>query len=141
MTAPNETEAAERPLSRDILDYCRARIVGRRGLLILAAAGVFAGIALNWSWLVAAGIAPILIAVLPCLAMCGIGMCMNKLTGGSCEQQSSAGDSHRPSAAAPRQSRAVSGSGAVPVVRPRPLSRSRKRPARKRQTRKSTEAS
>jgi hypothetical protein len=41
-----------------------------------------AGIAFNWSWLVAAGIAPILLAVLPCAVMCGLGLCMNRLFSG-----------------------------------------------------------
>ena len=36
------------------------------------------GLAFNWSWLVAAGFASIIIAVLPCVAMCGLGLCMAK---------------------------------------------------------------
>ena len=39
-------------------------------LIVLA---VVIGAALNWSWLVAVGIAPLLITVLPCAAMCGLG--------------------------------------------------------------------
>ena len=46
------------------------------GVLVLGAGVLFAGIALNWSWLVAAGIAPILLSTLPCLVMCGLGLCM-----------------------------------------------------------------
>ena len=46
------------------------------GVLVLGAGVLFAGIALNWSWLVAAGIAPILLSTLPCLVMCGLGVCM-----------------------------------------------------------------
>jgi len=53
----------------------RARL-GMRGLMILAAATVAAGLALNWSWVVAIGLAPILLAVLPCAAMCALGLCM-----------------------------------------------------------------
>lgn len=60
---------------------------GRRGLLILAVLALAGGMALNWSWLVAAGIAPILIAALPCLVMCGLGLCMNKMTGGTCDNK------------------------------------------------------
>jgi hypothetical protein len=45
---------------------------------------IAAGLALNWSWLVAVGIAPILIAVLPCLAMCALGLCMSRAGGKSC---------------------------------------------------------
>lgn len=57
---------------------------GRRGLLILAGLAIAAGLALNWSWLVAVGIAPILIAILPCLAMCALGLCMSRAGGKSC---------------------------------------------------------
>lgn len=53
---------------------CFAR--SRRGMLLIAATVLGAGAALNWSWLVAVGIAPLLIAVGPCLAMCALGVCM-----------------------------------------------------------------
>ncbi len=59
----------------------------RRGLMLTAAVVIAGGAALNWSWLVAVGAAPILLAVLPCLAMCGLGLCMKgsgKATGASC---------------------------------------------------------
>ncbi|WP_128943312.1 hypothetical protein [Bradyrhizobium zhanjiangense] len=42
---------------------------------------VIAGTAFGWNWLVAAGIAPVLLSVLPCLVMCGLGLCMNRLIG------------------------------------------------------------
>ena len=50
--------------------------LGRRGWLVLAAAALGAGGALNWGWLTAIGLAPILIAVAPCAVMCGLGLCM-----------------------------------------------------------------
>ncbi len=59
-------------------------IGGRRGLIILAIVIGAAGAALNWGWLVAVGAAPILLAILPCAAMCGLGMCMKKGKGKSC---------------------------------------------------------
>ena len=46
-----------------------------------------AGLAFNWSWLVAAGLAPLLLSVLPCVAMCALGICMSRMTGGSCSKQ------------------------------------------------------
>ena len=49
---------------------------GKRGLIILALAFVAAGTAMNWSWLVAVGLAPLLIGILPCAAMCVLGLCM-----------------------------------------------------------------
>lgn len=54
-----------------------------RVLMVMAAAVVAAGMALNWDRLVAAGIAPILIAVLPCAVMCALGLYMHKAAGGS----------------------------------------------------------
>ena len=48
---------------------------GKKGLIALALAISAAGLALNWDWLVAAGIAPLLITVLPCVVMCGVGVC------------------------------------------------------------------
>ncbi|RVH28084.1 hypothetical protein CN211_25985 [Sinorhizobium meliloti] len=38
------------------------------------------GLAFNWNWLVAAGVAPPLLSVLPCLAMCALGLCMNRMS-------------------------------------------------------------
>lgn len=63
----------------------RVPLASRRGLLTAAVLAIAAGLALNWNWLVATGLAPIVIAVLPCLVMCGLGLCMNKLTGDTCE--------------------------------------------------------
>ena len=45
------------------------------------------GAALNWSWLVAVGVVPLLITVLPCAAMCALGLCMNRMVGGSCSTE------------------------------------------------------
>ena len=59
-------------------------IGGRRGLFVLAIGIAVAGMAMNWGWLVAVGIAPILLVVLPCAAMCALGLCMNKAGGKSC---------------------------------------------------------
>lgn len=46
--------------------------------LTLTAIAMIAGAAFNWSWLVGAGIAPLVVAVLPCVAMCALGLCMAK---------------------------------------------------------------
>jgi hypothetical protein len=47
---------------------------------------------LNWSWLVAVGIAPLLIAIAPCAVMCALGLCMSRMGGQSCSSQSSVAD-------------------------------------------------
>jgi len=69
---------------RDFISVARYHLRGRRGLLALAVVALVAGAALNWSWLVAAGVAPLLLGALPCVAMCALGLCMNKMSGRSC---------------------------------------------------------
>jgi len=65
-------------LSRSIVALLRYHLGGRRGLVLLAVAVLGAGLYLNWGWLVAAGIAPLLVALAPCAAMCAVGLCMNR---------------------------------------------------------------
>ncbi|CAN7418428.1 hypothetical protein [Mesorhizobium sp. LjRoot246] len=69
---------------RDILHAVRYHLSGPRGLVIAGAVVIVAGLAFNWSWLVAVGVAPLLLSVLPCVAMCALGLCMNRMTGRSC---------------------------------------------------------
>ena len=67
-----------------VVNFAWPYVRGKWGLIALATGIVVAGLALNWSWLVAVGIAPILLAVLPCAAMCALGLCMNKAGDKSC---------------------------------------------------------
>ena len=60
--------------------YC---LGGRRGFLLLAGVVVVGGLVPSWGWLVAAGIAPLLLAVAPCVAMCALGLCMHRMSGGA----------------------------------------------------------
>ena len=85
MTVSQPTTNAEPSLGRAVLNAARYYLRNRRVLLIVGAVVLLAGIGLNWGWLVAAGIAPILLSTLPCLVMCGLGLCM---MGRSCEKQS-----------------------------------------------------
>ena len=95
-TTTEGTKATETSLTRDWINltryYAGQYLGGRRGLIIatLAAAGV--GLALNWSWLVAIGVAPLLISLAPCAAMCALGLCMSRMGGKSCSNQPSATD-------------------------------------------------
>ncbi|MEQ8164705.1 MAG: hypothetical protein RID96_19910 [Nitratireductor sp.] len=84
MADTQQSQSQDGSLGRDLLYALRYYLGSRRGLLVLAGLAIAAGLALNWSWLAAAGIAPILISVLPCLAMCALGLCMNRMTGGAC---------------------------------------------------------
>ena len=49
---------------------------GRRGVILLSFAVVATGATLNWSWLTAVGAAPLILALVPCAVMCGLGLCM-----------------------------------------------------------------
>ena len=76
MTTPTTTQRQDPSLTRDVLYATRYYLWRPRVLLTVAAIAIVAGLALNWSWLVAAGLAPILISTLPCLIMCAFGVCM-----------------------------------------------------------------
>lgn len=55
------------------------RFLNRRGVLLTAGAlALGIGAALNWNWLIAAGIGPIVLGLLPCAVMCLLGVCMHK---------------------------------------------------------------
>ena len=83
MTNVPSTDSSDRSLARDILDAARYYLGGRRTLFVLAAVLIVGGIALNWGWLVAIGLAPIIITLLPCAVMCALGLCMHKMSGGA----------------------------------------------------------
>jgi len=93
--------ARETTLTEDIGSYLRHQLRGRRGLI--AAAVIVAGPALwfGWPWLVAAGLAPLLLAMAPCAVMCGLGLCMNmackKSHVGSSASEGAAGELQRAS--------------------------------------------
>jgi hypothetical protein len=92
MSSPETAGATGPSLAQDWLHALRYWLRGPRGLAALVVSALAIGAALNWSWLVAVGIAPLLLTVLPCAVMCGLGLCMNKMTGGSCSTSSSAAD-------------------------------------------------
>ena len=92
MADTQQSQSQDGSLGRDLLYALRYYLGSRRGLLVLAGLAIAMGLALNWSWLAAAGIAPILISVLPCLAMCALGLCMNRSGGKSCSTAASNSD-------------------------------------------------
>lgn len=70
------TKAGERSLPQTVMALLRHYLGGRRNLMILAVAVLGIGAYFNWGWLVAAGVAPLLLALAPCAAMCALGLCM-----------------------------------------------------------------
>lgn len=96
MSASTETkQASELSLTQIVLALLRHYLGGRRGLIVLAVAAVGLGLYLSWGWLAAAGIAPLLLALAPCAAMCALGLCANKFGGKSCSNDSKSATSAR----------------------------------------------
>lgn len=77
MTTPIKTAAtADASLGRDALRAARNYFGNRWALLALVGlAAIPAMLFGGWGWLVAAGLAPIILSALPCLVMCGLGVC------------------------------------------------------------------
>jgi hypothetical protein len=98
MTSPEATSPSKPSLLRDWLDALRYWLRGRNGVIALVVLAAVIGGALNWSWLVAVGIAPLLITVLPCAAMCALGLCMHKMSGRSCSTDAPSVETPRPDA-------------------------------------------
>src|SRR3546814_18169739 len=82
--AVETTQKDETSFTRDVLNlalyylwrasnWARSYLGGRRGLILLAVAVLGAGPVLNWGWLVAIGVAPILLALAPCAVMFAAG--------------------------------------------------------------------
>jgi len=82
MNAIEPAGTAAPSLGRDLV-VARYYLGGRRGLLVLGAVAVGGGLVSSWGWLVAAGVAPLLLSVLPCVAMCALGLCMHRMSGGA----------------------------------------------------------
>jgi hypothetical protein len=72
----NHSSADERPVMSGLPGGFRHNLGGRPVLFILAGIAFAGGLALNWNWLVAVGIAPLLLTALPCVAMCALDLCM-----------------------------------------------------------------
>ncbi len=82
---------------------------GTRGLIFLAAVAVVAGVSFSWPWLVAVGIAPILLAVLPCAVMCALGVCMKPKGEASNRRESASNETPDSDAAGSRSTRRSDG--------------------------------
>ena len=65
-----------------IQETIRRFTVSRRGLIIIAIALVIGGLAANWGWMIALGVAPVILSLAPCALMCAVGLCSMKFMGG-----------------------------------------------------------
>ena len=93
MNVSTETRKVdETSLTKSLVDLVRYYLGGRQGLILLTVTALGAGLVLNWSWLIAVGIAPLLLAIAPCAAMCALGLCMSKMGGKECSTQSGPAD-------------------------------------------------
>jgi hypothetical protein len=92
MSSPETAGATKPSLAQDWLSALRYWLRGWRGLIIFVAVIGLAAIGLSWSWLVAVGIAPLLLAFAPCAAMCAVGLCASRMGGGSCASKTGAAD-------------------------------------------------
>ena len=98
MNSPETLGATKPSLAQDWLHAVRYWLRGRNGVIVLLVLAIVSGAALNWSWLVAVGIAPLLITVLPCAAMCALGLCMHRMSGRSCSTETPPVETPRPDA-------------------------------------------
>ena len=90
MTTPQTSNKPQISVTQALLRTVQYYLRNRRVLMVLAGISILGGLTFNWNWLVAAGIAPVLISVLPCAVMCAIGVCcVKKSTGQSNSTESS----------------------------------------------------
>jgi hypothetical protein len=75
MATPESTGTANSSLKRNLLDVARYYLGIPWGILAVGILVLTIGAAFNWSWLVAAGIAPLLLSLAACAIMCAVGVC------------------------------------------------------------------
>lgn len=90
-------EASEASLGQEWLRLLRYRLGDRRILIGVAAALFTAALAFNWQWLVAAGLASLIVGVLPCIAMCALGMCAMGRGNSACGKNEAGKEANQPS--------------------------------------------
>src|SRR3989442_4249075 len=94
----NHPPQAETSPVRTRADRLRDWVMSPRGLIVVALAIIGTGLALGWNWVVAAGLAPLLLSLAPCAAMCALGVCMMAKGNASCAKQGSAENAEPPAA-------------------------------------------
>ena len=75
MTTSDRARPVQNSLASDVFSAARYYLGTRFGLLAIATLALGLGAYSSWGWLVAAGIAPLLLTLAPCAVMCALGMC------------------------------------------------------------------
>ena len=75
MTNLNATRPGQNSLANTLASVVRSVLGDRFGLLAIVAGVIGFTAYSSWGWLVAAGLAPLLLSAAPCAAMCALGMC------------------------------------------------------------------
>jgi hypothetical protein len=73
----SKSPAAARMESHGFRHFVASWYTPRRGLILAGLGIVLAGLALGWNWLSAIGLAPLILSLAPCAAMCALGICMS----------------------------------------------------------------
>lgn len=127
MITAREVQANFGTWAREALGRARPWLTGRRSWWIAAVLALAAGAMLSWSWLVAIGLAPLLVAALPCAAMCALGLCMNRMMGRSCSKDASPAEASPKSEAPMSLPSELANAGAAVIGMDPPAKREKKR--------------
>lgn len=99
----NETEVTAPPETKPKFYLPKWFPRGRFAMLWIAVPAIGVGMVFGWDWLVAAGFAPIVVSVLPCVAMCALGLCAMRGSAKSCHGEEKAAPKAAEQAANPPQ--------------------------------------
>jgi hypothetical protein len=79
MERPHEMQARSSAQGCNPILTLGGRISQGTALTVLAAAGVGSGLVLGWDSLVALGVSTFILSLLPCAAMCALGLCASRM--------------------------------------------------------------
>ena len=99
MTKPSIPATAE--VEQGLWRFIASWYTPRRGLILAGLGIVAAGLALGWNWLSAIGVAPLILSLAPCAAMCALGVCVVAQATAPRPKQDSAETTKLPGAGSP----------------------------------------
>lgn len=76
-----DTQELERSLGKHSFKTLARRLSRRTWFALLGLAGIGAALYVGWGWLAAAGLTTVIVGVLPCVVMCGLGLCAKRMGG------------------------------------------------------------